>query len=44
MKIEEIADFFLNLVNFAQHALLTLETPSDYALNLKAFIKVMKVS
>ena len=34
MKIEEMADVFLNSANFASHAFLTLETPSDYALNL----------
>ena len=38
MKIEEIA------ANFASHALLTLAPPSGYALNLKALIKVSKVS
>ena len=44
MKIEEMADVFLNSANFAPHALLTLAPPSDYALNLKALIKVSKVS
>ena len=44
MKIEEMADVFLNLANFAPHALLTLAPPSGYALNLKALIKVSKVS
>jgi hypothetical protein len=44
MKIEEMADIFLNLANFAPHALLTLAPPSGYALNLKALIKVSKVS
>ena len=44
MKIEEMADIFLNLANFAPHAFLTLATPSRYALNLKALIKVSKAS
>jgi hypothetical protein len=44
MKIEEMADVFLNSANFAPHALLTLAQPSGYALNLKALIKVLKVS
>ena len=44
MKIEEMADVFLNLANFASHALLTLAPPCGYALNLKALIKVSKVS
>ena len=44
MKIEEMADVFLNSANFAPHALLTSVPPSGYALNLKALIKVSKVS
>ena len=44
MKIEEMADVFPNLANFASHAFLTLAPPSGYALNLKALIKVSKVS
>ena len=44
MKIEEIADVFLNLANFSSYASLTLALPSCYALNLKALIKVSKVS
>ena len=36
MKIEEMADVFLNSANFASHAFLTLVPPSGYALNLKA--------
>ena len=40
MKIEEMADVFLNLSNFSSHAILTLATPSDYALNLKPLIKL----
>ena len=44
MKIEEMTDVFLNLANFAPHAFLTLAPPSGYALNLKALIKVSKVS
>ena len=35
MKIEEMADIFLNSANLAP--------PSGYALNLKALIKVSKV-
>ena len=35
MKIEEMADIFLNSANFASHALLNLAPPSSYALNLK---------
>ena len=44
MKIEEMADVFLNSANFAPHAFLTLAPPSGYALNLKALIKVSNVS
>jgi hypothetical protein len=44
MKIEEMADIFLNSANFAPHAFLTLAPRSGYALNLKALIKVSKVS
>ena len=44
MKIEDVADVFLNLSNFASHAFLTLAPPSGYALNLKALIKLSKVS
>ena len=44
MKIEEMADVFLNSANFASHAFLSLAPPSGYALNLKALIKVSKVS
>jgi hypothetical protein len=44
MKIEEMADVFLNSANFAPHALLTLAPTSGYALNLKALIKASKVS
>ena len=39
-----MADVFLNLANFASHTFLTLEPPSSFALNLKALIKVSKVS
>ena len=35
---------FLNLANFAPHALLNLGPPSGYALNQKALIKVSKAS
>jgi hypothetical protein len=38
MKIEEMADVFLNSDNFASHALLTLAPPSGYALNLIALM------
>jgi hypothetical protein len=44
MKIEEMADVFLNSANFAPHAFLNLAPTSVYALNLKALIKVSKVS
>ena len=44
IKIEEMADIFLNSANFVSHAFLTLAPPSGYALNLKALIKVSKVS
>jgi hypothetical protein len=44
MKIEEIADVFINSANFAPHAFLTLAPPSGFSLNLKALIKVSKVS
>ena len=44
MKIEEMADIFLNSANFASHAFLTSAPPSGYALNLKIMIKVSKVS
>ena len=42
MKIEEMADFFLNSANFVSHMFLTLAPPSRYTLTLKA--KVSKVS
>ena len=44
VKIEEMANVFLNSANFAPHAFLILEPSSGYALNLKALIKVSKVS
>ena len=44
MKIEEIANVFLNSANFALHVLFTLAPPSGYALNLKTLIKLSKVS
>jgi hypothetical protein len=44
MKIEEMADVFLNSTNFAPHAFLNLAPAIGYALNLKALIKVSKVS
>ena len=44
MKIEEMVDVFLNSANFAKHTFSTLAPPSGYALNLKALIKVSKVS
>ena len=33
MKIEEIADIYLNSANFAPHVLLNLGPPSGYTLN-----------
>ena len=42
MKIEEMADVFLNLANFAPHALSNLTWPSSYALNLKAIDQGVK--
>ena len=44
MKIDKLADVFLASANFAPHALLTLVPPNGYALNLKALVKVSKVS
>ena len=44
MKIDEMADVFLNSTNFAQHAFLTLAPTSGYILNLKALIKVSKIN
>ena len=44
MEVEEMADVFLNSANYAPHALLTLGTPSGYALNPKAMIKVSKAT
>ena len=44
MKIEEMANVFLNSTNFAKHAFLNLVTPISFALNLKALIKFSKVS
>ena len=44
MKIEEMADVFLNSANLVPHAILILAPPSSYALNLKALIKVSKIS
>jgi hypothetical protein len=44
MKIKEMAYVFINSANFAPHAFLTLAPPNGYALNLKALIKVSKVS
>ena len=40
MKLEEMADIFLNSANFVSHAFLTLAPSSCYALNLKALIKL----
>ena len=40
MKIEEMVDIFLNSVNFASHAILTLAPLSGYVLSLKALIKL----
>ena len=43
-KLKKWPTFFLNLANFVKHTFLTLAPPSHYALNLKALIKVSKVS
>ena len=40
IKIDKMADVFLNSTYFSQHSLLTLAPPSGYSLNLKALIKV----
>ena len=42
IKIEEMADVFLNLSNLAKYTFLTLAPPSGYVLNLKALIKLSK--
>ena len=39
-----MVDIFINSTNLVPHAILTLAPPSSYALNLKALIKVSKVS
>ena len=44
IKIEKISDVFLNLAYFAPHAFLNIAPPIGYALSLKAWIKVSKVS
>jgi hypothetical protein len=44
MKIEEMGDVFLNSANLAKHTFSTLAPPSGYTLNLKALLKVSKVS
>ena len=44
MKIDEIADVFLNSANFEQHAILTLEPPSGYFLNLKVLTPYQKLA
>jgi hypothetical protein len=44
MKVEEMADVFLNSAKFGKHTFFTLAPPSGYALNLKTLIKVSKVS
>jgi hypothetical protein len=44
MKIEEMADVFLNSAKYGKHTFLILAPPSGYALNQKALIKVSKVS
>ena len=40
IKIEEMVEVFLNSANFAKHTFSTLASPSGYALNLKALIKL----
>ena len=44
IKIDEMADVFLNSTNFAQHAFFTLTPPSSNTWNLKTLTKVLKVS
>ena len=44
IKIDEMADVFLNLANFAHYAFFTLAPASSYALNLKPLSKVSNVS
>ena len=43
MKIDEIADVFLNSVNFWQHSFSNLAPSSSYTMNLKTLTKVSKV-
>ena len=42
MKIEEMADVFLNSANFASHVLLTLALPTGYALNINSIDQGVK--
>ena len=44
MKIDKMADIFLNSANFEQHAPLTLAPPSGYTLYPKALINLSIVS
>ena len=44
MKIDEMVDVFLNLVNFVQQTIFTLAPPSSYTLNLKPLTKVKKLA
>jgi hypothetical protein len=42
MKIEEMADVFLNSANFASHVLFTLALPTGYALNINSIDQGVK--
>ena len=44
MKIDEMADVFLNSANFWQHAFSNLAPSSSYTMNLKTLTKVSKLS
>ena len=44
MKIEEMADSFLNSSNFAKQIFLTLAPPSGYALNLTHWSSFQKLA
>ena len=44
IKVDEIAEVFLNLSNFVQDTIFTLAPPSRCTLNLKQLTKVTKVS
>ena len=44
MKIEEMADVFLNSANISSDAFFTLALPSGYALNLKHWSRCQKLA